>query len=224
MLLHTSGTDPFRYWIIDDWHEPLSGERMPDAIMHKWEVSYDNDVEHGKRTSRNYGAMIAPLQSAFGKLFDEWVTLEWLQKLTGITSLFHDPTNHGAGLHCSVDGSFLQVHADYEVHPTIVGKERRLNLILFMHNHWEKEWGGELLLCDADGKAIVEIEPKPGRLAVFECGPSSYHGVRVITGKQATRLSCAVYYLADVRPTAVRKRAMFFPNRSRGGVPQEVCG
>jgi hypothetical protein len=195
---------------------------MADAMIHKWEVSYDNDVERGKRTSRAFDAMLPELRTAFLKLRHPDTVAEFA-KLTGIPSLQDDPIAHGAGLHLSVENSFLQVHTDYEVHPTIAGKERRLNALLFMHHEWEQEHGGELLLCDASGKAIVEIEPKPGRLAIFECGPASYHGVRVITGKQAVRLSCAVYYLADARETAVRKRAMFMPNRSRGSVPTEVA-
>lgn len=191
-------------------------------MQHRWEVSYDNDVEHGKRTSRHFDEMIPELKTAFIKLRHP-DTVASFASLTGIPSLIDDPVAHGAGLHYSVDQSFLQVHADYEVHPSLEGKERRLNLILFMHDEWRPGWGGELLLCDGTGKAVVEIEPKPGRLAVFECGPASFHGVRVIRGDQAKRLSCAVYYLADARSSAVRRRAMFLPNRSNGGVPAEVA-
>lgn len=220
LIIMISGDSPFRWWIVDDWFKPLSDIRMADAVLHPWEVSYNNDVERGKRTSRNWEAMLPELRTAFIKLRHDDTVKEWAN-ITSIPSLADDPTAHGAGLHCSTDGSFLQVHADYELHSTCT-LERRLNLILFMHDRWEKEWGGELLLCDPTGKAIVEIEPVPGRLAVFECGAASYHGVRVIQGKQATRLSCAVYYLADARPGAVRRRAMFFPNRSRNGIPHEV--
>lgn len=222
MISSMIGDNPFRYWIEDGWFKPLDDTMMADAIMHKWEVSYDNDVERGKRTSRNFNGMLPRLQHAFAALRDPFYVKHW-SEYAGIPSLMDDPVAHGAGLHCSVDKSFLQVHADYEVHPKLNGKERRLNLILFMHNRWEKQWGGELLLCDPTGKAIVEIEPVPGRLAVFECGAASYHGVRVVQGKQAIRLSCAVYYLADARPGAVRQRAMFFPNRSKTGIPQEVA-
>lgn len=216
-----SGQVPFRWWIIDDFLTPLKPDRMADAMLHKWEVAYDNDVERGKKTSRNFAGMIPELQTAFTKLRCE-KTVKMLADLTNIHSLQDDPIAHGAGLHLSVDGSFLQCHTDYEVHPELPGKERRLNLLQFMHHEWNRAWGGQLLLCDPMGKAVVEIDPLPGRLAIFECGPASYHGVRVITGKQAVRLSCAVYYLADARPTAIRRRAMFMPNRNRGGVPAEV--
>lgn len=217
-----AGTTPFRHWIIDDWHEPLNRNELGQALLHNWEVFYDNDVERGKKTSRSFGSMIPKLKSAFGKLFDEWETLQWLQELTGIKSLICDPISHGAGLHLSTCGSFLQAHCDYEVHPEIQGKERRINALLFMHPQWDPEWGGQLLLSDMSGNPVVEIDPKPGRLALFECGPDSMHGVRVIKNPEAVRLSCAAYYLADARPTAVRRRAMFLPNRVSGGVPREV--
>lgn len=217
----SSGDKPFRHWIIDDWCSPLTREQMNAALLHRWEVSYDNDVERGKRTSRNFIMMIPELQEAFARLRSPENVAEWIAT-TEIGSLQDDPYAHGAGLHLSTENSFLQTHVDYEVHPTIPKKERRLNFILFMHERWNKEWGGDLLLCDMSGRKVVEIEPVPGRLAVFECGPNSMHGVRVIKNRQAVRLSCAVYYLADARPTATRTRALFIPNRSKGGVPEEV--
>lgn len=217
-----SGLHPFRYWTFDNFYQPLTDIEMADAMMHKWQVSYDNDLERGKKTSRNWDTMQAKIRTAFLRLRHPDM-VQHLAELTDITSLMDDPDAHGAGLHLSGDTSFLQTHCDYQIHPRLLGKERRLNAILFMHHHWEKEWGGELLLCDMNGKAIMEIEPKPGRMALFECGANSMHGVRVITHKQAVRLSCAVYYLADARPEAVRTRAMFLPNRSHGGVPHEVA-
>lgn len=219
--LLSSGDKPFRYWIIDNYREPLTDIRMADAMLHRWEVSYNNDLERNKRTSRDWSGMPAELRTAFIDLRHP-DTIAKLSKLTGIPSLRDDPEAHGAGLHLSIDGSYLQTHLDYEVHPRMPEYERRLNALLFMHHTWEPQWGGQLLLCDMHGKAMVEIEPKPGRLALFECGPQSMHGVRVITGKQAVRLSCAVYYLAKKRKTACRTRAVYLPNRNNGGVPAEV--
>lgn len=216
-----AGLTPFRHWVIDNWCNPLKSERMADAMQHHWQVSYDNDVERGKRTSRDFITMLPELHEAFIQLRCPSNVKRWAE-ITGIESLQDDPQAHGAGLHCSVEGSFLQAHTDYQLHG-VYRKERRLNLILFMHDHWEKEWGGELLLCDPSGKAIVAIEPKPGRLAVFECGAGSMHGTREITGNKAIRLSCAVYYLADIREGAWRTRAMFLPNRSKNNeAPYEV--
>ena len=216
-----SGTHPFRYWIFDNYCEPLAPARMADIMLHRWQVSYDNDVERGKRTSRDWGNMPIEARAAFEMLRAPYTVANFAH-LTGIPTLIDDPEAHGAGLHLSVDGSYLQAHLDYEVHPTLQTHERRLNAILFMHHEWDRNWGGELLLCDMNGKAVVEIEPKPGRLALFECGPESMHAVRVISCKQAVRLSCAVYYLAERRSTACRTRAVFLPNRCHGGTPSEV--
>ena len=222
LSLTSSGVHPFRHWIIDDYCPPLTDIRMADAMLHRWQVSYDNDVERGKKTSRDWDGMLAELRTAFIRLRHPETVAE-LAELTGVEGLMDDPQAHGAGLHLSTDASYLQTHVDYELHPSLIGLERRLNAILFMHHEWHAEWGGQLLLCDMNGKAVVEIEPKPGRLVLFECGPTSMHGVRVILSKQAVRLSCAVYYLAAARATACRTRAMFLPNRSHGGVPAEVA-
>lgn len=220
-MFHASA--PFRHWILDDWFHPCLPSEVPALDWPHWEVAYDNDVERGKRTSRAFDQMTSRLRTAFLRMRHPAIVDQWA-KLTGIASLIDDPECHGAGLHYSSDGAFLQCHVDYELHPKLEGRERRLNLILFMHPEWKREWGGQLLLCDGWGKAVVEIEPVPGRLAVFECGPSSYHAVRVIQGATVPRLTAAVYYLADARPTAIRRRAMFLPNRSKGGVPAECLG
>jgi Rps23 Pro-64 3,4-dihydroxylase Tpa1-like proline 4-hydroxylase len=39
------------------------------------------------------------------------------------------------------------MHLDYSIHP-ITGKERRVNLIIYMNKDWKEEWGGELNLWE----------------------------------------------------------------------------
>lgn len=213
------GEKPFRHWVFDDYF-PVPSKCL-DREWPWWEVHYYNELEHNKRTSREYTKMPISIHAAF-VLLQAKETVNSFASITGIESLCNDSFSHGAGLHYSENGSYLQAHCDYEIHPFTEGKERRLNAILFLHPFWKKEWGGELLLCDMSGKTQVSIEPKPGRLAMFECGPTSMHGVRVIRNAEGPRVSAAVYYLADKRESATRTRAMFLPNRNKGGVPSEV--
>lgn len=213
------GTEPFRWWVIENAVEPVSAAAIPPADWHGWEAKYANDVEAGKLATRN----LDRLPPDFARVRDVVATMRagaprW-SEIAGIDGLTDDPHLHGGGVHCSIGGSWLQIHGDYESHPLLPGMERRLNLIAFLHPEWNPGWGGQLLLCDGNGRAVVEFDPAPGRLVAFECGPASFHGVRQTRPTAPPRLSAAVYFLAPTRPAAARTRAMFLPNRSGPGKP-----
>ncbi len=51
-------------------------------------------------------------------------------------------------------GSRLEMHLDYSIHP-VTGKERRVNLIIYMNKDWKDEWGGELNLWEGTPTAMT---------------------------------------------------------------------
>jgi hypothetical protein len=209
---------PFHHWIIDDWCLPVSIDLRNQS---RWEVEYANELERGKRTSRDVEGFGPNVAEVFRELRDPDTVNEWAER-TGIVGLMPDPLLHGAGLHLLNPGGWLQTHLDYAIHPKLPQYERRLSLIVFLTPTWRKEWGGQLLLSDPMGKPVAEIDPVPGRLVAFECGDLSFHGVRKVGWDAFPRISAAVYYLSPARPGAVRQRAMYFPNRNPTGCPQEV--
>ena len=212
----TAGTSPFRHWVIDGWCDPCG-----DLPALTWEAEYANDCERGKRTTRALAALPADYRAVFARLAAAHTVDEWAGR-TAIPGLAFDATLHGAGLHVTEPGGFLQVHVDYERHPHRPGMERRLSLIAFLHPRWESAWGGDLLLCDPAGRVVVAIAPTPGRLVAFEGGPASYHGVRRTAADAPPRVSAAAYYLAPARASATRARALFIPNRQAPDCPSEV--
>jgi len=62
--------------------------------------------------------------------------------------LEYDPTLHGAGCHSMPAGGRLHMHLDYEKHPRLIAKQRRLNVIVFVNEKWEKRWNGDLQLWE----------------------------------------------------------------------------
>lgn len=213
----TAGLAPFRHWIIDGWCDPCGPLPPVD-----WEANYENDCERGKRTTRDVFALPADYRAVFARLGAAHTVDEWVER-TNIPGLSFDGSLHGAGLHVTEPGGFLQVHVDYERHPYRPHMERRLSLIAFLHAEWRPEWGGELLLCDPTGRAAVRLEPRPGRLVAFEGGPASYHGVRRTAADAPPRVTAAAYCLAPARASAARLRACFLPNRNAPGCPAEVA-
>lgn len=86
---------------------------------------------------------------------------------TLINNLMIISDRYGSGLHQGGNGSFLDIPIDYKLH-TIEKKQRRLNLIIFLNQNWEKEWGGYLEFWNAGGtKCDASIKPKFNKYVLF---------------------------------------------------------
>lgn len=130
--------------------------------------------------------------------------LEFVEQLTGIDGLLPDPSLFGGGLHQIVPGGYLEVHTDFNRHERL-RLDRRLNLIIYLNEGWQPDWGGELELWDARATAAVRtIEPVFGRCVLFETTDHAPHGhpnpVRCPPG--TTRKSLALYYYTNGRPAS----------------------
>jgi hypothetical protein len=132
---------------------------------------------------------VSKMPEEFGKLFTVLGEPQFLNKmiqLTGMDGLENDPHLHGSGLHshgrngyivfCINKCRHLDCHLDYEIHP-ISGKERRLNLILFLNEKWEEEWKGDLQLWSPNmQKCEKKVYPIFNRAAFFRTNDNSWHG------------------------------------------------
>ena len=150
----------------------------------------------------------------------EFVSL--LDELTGIPNLLIDPTFEGGGLHQSLRGGFLNMHADFTVHPHQRHWKRRLNLLLYCNENWLPEYGGGLELWDATmSHAEKVVQPLGNRVLIFATDATSFHGhpdpLQCPDG--VARRSMALYYFTyedkpNVRSTEYRAR----PNDGSKGI------
>ena len=147
-----------------------------------------------------------------------------------------DESFEGGGLHQSVEGGFLNVHADFTVHPHHRDWRRRVNLLLYFNDDWPEEYGGDLscgaatrvgasFVCTAEfggdlelwsrdmSRCEVRVPPTINRAVVFTTDPDSFHGhpdpLRCPPG--VARRSMALYYFTQetnpyVRSTEYRAR------------------
>ena len=101
---------------------------------------------------------------------------------------------HGGGMHLSGPGARLDTHTDFNAHPQ-TGWRRRANLLLYLNHHWHPDWGGVLdLRGEREGPVEASLTPELGRMVVFECSETSWHGhPRPIKGERWRR-SIAVYF------------------------------
>jgi len=102
--------------------------------------------------------------------------LQFLEKVTGIEGLILPDDHRGTGVHQGANGSFLDVHVDFSVHP-VLNIHRRLNLLFFLNKEWKESYGGKLELWDKDVKnCTAAYLPSFNRCIVFATSDISYHG------------------------------------------------
>lgn len=127
------------------------------------------------------------------------IDVKWLSRLTGIKGLLADPELFGGGLHCIPQGGFLKMHVDFNEHPN--GWHRRVNLLIYLNENWNPEWGGDL---QYGLESPVLVSPIAGRCVVFETNETSWHGhpepLKCPPDRQ--RRSLALYFYTETKPEA----------------------
>lgn len=191
------GTDPFPFWVWDQFTDNDTARRLayafPDLPQLEGEGIglKEGPHSHGKYYSLHPPNGFLPVYAFFKS--EEFV--QYLRKLTGIEGLVSDPTNQGAGLSEIVDGGFLRVHADFSHHKHS-GFKRVLNVLFYLNEDWEDDWGGNLELWDNEMKGCqVSICPKLNTMAAFLTSEDSYHGhpsPQAANGR--TRRTLSFYY------------------------------
>jgi Rps23 Pro-64 3,4-dihydroxylase Tpa1-like proline 4-hydroxylase len=134
--------------------------------------------------------------------------VSFLSELTGIKGLIADETMEGGGIHQIEQGGFLNIHADFTAHPHKEFWKRRVNVLLYLNENWQEEWGGHLELWTKDMKNCFEkILPIFNRCVIFNTDFDSYHGhpnpLKCPDG--VTRKSIALYYFTEekVKPKRI---------------------
>lgn len=128
--------------------------------------------------------------------------LIWLEKLTGIKSLIPDTEFIGGGLHATLTGGKLGVHADFNKHQRN-GLDRRLNLLLYLNEQWDESWNGALELWDKELTGCKhKVFPVFNRMVIFSTTDFSFHGhpQPLKCPDNVVRKSIALYYYSNGRP------------------------
>ena len=203
---------PFPNLLIKDFfnHELVEAlyDAFPDKTNQNWCI-YHNPLE--KKYSMNKFEDL-PIFKKLIDLLNSSEFISYMKTIAGIENLESDPYFHGTGLHFHPKGGKLDMHLDYSVHP-ISGKERRVNLIVYLNKNWNPEYGGELQLWDSEfTKPIKKISPEFNSAILFRTSDISYHGLPfpIQCPEDSGRKSIAIYYLSDLRPNIThRSKAEF---------------
>jgi hypothetical protein len=126
--------------------------------------------------------------------------LNFLSTLTGIKGLIKDDLLEGGGIHQSKRGGYLNIHADFTVHPHHRHWQRRVNVLVYLNEDWQEEYGGNLELWDTKMQACEKkVLPVFNRCVIFNTDADSYHGHPEPTTcpEDRYRRSIALYYYTE---------------------------
>jgi hypothetical protein len=207
--------DPYPHIVIDDFLEPEAAEaaiaEFPPLDPERW-----NNYLHinERKFSNTDPATWGPTLQRILEELNSPRFVQFIGTLLGVDELIPDHSLEGGGLHTSTRGGFLNMHADFTVHPHNRNWQRRANLILYLNEDWEPEYGGDLELWSTDMKRCVEkVSPIANRVLIFTTDATSFHGhpepMRCPEG--TARRSLALYYFSIevdpvVRSTEYRPR------------------
>ena len=125
-----------------------------------------------------------------------------LENLTGIKDLMPDLGFSGGGMHMIQSGGKLSIHSDFNKHPYGLGW-RRINLLVYLNEDWQKEWGGTLQIWNKDMSEMVsEFQPYAGKAIIFNTTDDALHGHPdpLNSPEYIARHSFALYYFTKDRP------------------------
>jgi len=212
----SNSQNPFSHVVIENFLAPAIAEMVasvfPSPEQSIWHV-YHNPLE--KKLSCNTLSILPTeiVQILHAANTPDFVNI--VRQISGIPDLEADPYLHGGGIHSHTRGGKLDVHLDYSIHPRLEGKERRLNLILYLNKGWTSAFGGEIQFWNKElTECVTKVLPTFNRAVLFQTSDLSYHGLPdpVACPKGICRNSIATYYLSPVRQSAtLRLKAQYFP-------------
>jgi len=189
---------PFPHIVIDDIFPSAFTQLLLDHFPQDPKV-------HDKVYEKGYGGthkrQISPydcdetLRAAFA-LFNAAPMLQFIEALTGMKGLLPDPYFAGGGLHETSAGGLLGIHADFQVNEALQ-LYRRVNMLVYLNQDWQAEYGGHLELWDRNMQAKQQsVAPLFNRCVIFNTDADSFHGHPdpLTTPDGVTRRSIALYY------------------------------
>ena len=220
---HFHAAEPFPHLVIDDFLDEAFAERLlaefpgVDAMPKSGDYIFGDkrqlpNLESGGSAGADFRDFL------LGDEFRNFVSTLWGHPL------FIDPTFHGGGFHQGGDGSFLDMHADFNMHPQHPTWHRMLNVLLYLNRGWKPEWDGRLLITADLSKPPKEVEPLFNRLVIMETSERTYHGYRRMslpTG--VTRKSVAAYAYELVTEGAVKPRTTVWKPTSNSLLKRAVA-
>ncbi len=214
---------PYRHLVIDNFLTPEGADSLNknfptvEELKTHWRSLNENKAE---------GSDFNKFHESFRKLKEDVFSekmYNWITQVTGIEDVFITDDSMGAGLHQGSDGSFLNIHINFNFHHK-KNVHRRLNLLIYLEPDWKEEYGGYLELWNADmTNCDKKVAPSYNRCVIFETNEISYHGYGKISLPEGkTRKSFFTYFYTNEWAEAVPYHDTIFKARPEEGTMKKI--
>ncbi|MFT5251164.1 MAG: Rps23 Pro-64 3,4-dihydroxylase Tpa1-like proline 4-hydroxylase [Flavobacteriales bacterium] len=213
---------PYPHIIFDDFIETAAAEKALDVFPKIQDAGWIHyvHVNEKKHGLNKLDLIPAFIRDGILKELNSPEFITYLESLTGINNLLPDTTIEGGGIHQSENGGYLNIHADFTVHPHKKIWRRRVNVLVYLNKNWETSYGGALELWEKDmSKCAVKVDPTFNRIVIFNTDEDSYHGFPdpIQCPDDVTRKSIALYYFTEEKTGSFRRRATNYRARPNDG-------
>lgn len=199
------GAAPFPHAVLDDFlprdvADALASVFPAPTHPHWKRVDHDEQAARLGHLQRSGFEGVHPLVRHVLAELNGAECLRFLKRLTGLRGLVPDPAFRAAGLHLTLPGGHLDLHADFN-RDRFRDLSRVLTVLVYLNPGWDDAWGGQLELWPADLSACaVAISPQHNRCVVMQNDDAGYHGhpapLRCPPGRARQSLA-AYYYMSD---------------------------
>lgn len=183
------------------------------------------DSQYWKTFNRNGSHMkecnnidVMPTATKFVALMHSPKTLQWLEQVTGITSLIPDPYLIGAGYSKSYTGDQLKVHTDFNWNDQLK-LHRALSLIVYLTPEWNPEYNGSLDFYNSTRSEVVtSIDCLHNRCVIWEQHERGFHGYEksIACPKNMSRNTFRLFYYTSKLEPLNPHRSLYWYNETTG--------
>ncbi len=196
---------PFPHFCIDNFLKPEFAREVvqsyPDIDSALKMGKSFNAVNEQKKVQVTDSKLFSPPVKKLEELLASKEFLDLMSYVMDIPNLVADPELVGGGMHQTGPRGLLDVHVDFNY---IKERDlhRRLNILIYLNEGWQPEWGGEIELWDKNVKVRhAAFLPIFNRCVVFETNEISFHGVTAVKCPPGVvRRSFAAYYYTREAP------------------------
>ena len=190
--------EPFPHIIVDNF---LINNCLVNTLKGFKNVNWASYNHFNEKKSGNKTTNFDPLLQRTIDACNSKEFIKRLELITGIPNLIPDKKLGSGGVHRSTRGGYLNIHADFTVHPYNKNWHRRVNLLIYLNDRWEEKWGGQLELWDKKmNHCVKKISPIFNRCVIFNTDYDSFHGhpEPMKCPSDVYRKSIALYYYTNI--------------------------
>lgn len=217
------GGQPFPLVVIDGFLKDSFAEQLLAEFPSIEGMTHSKDYIFGdKREDAGFASAGPACKAYHDYLMSE--EFAWIVSTIAGRDLFMDPSFHGGGFHQGGDGSHLDTHVDFNIHPKHKNWLRVLNILLYLNKDWPAEYGGDLLLRTNPEDEPLAIAPLFNRAVMMLTSDNTYHGYRKMSlPPGVTRKSIAGYAYELIEEGSLKARTTSWAPEDGGIVKKTLA-